>query len=164
MLRAQKLNAPGWHLVKWIKLVQDELSAIEEALNCENREDIGRHLPTLSKHLDDIKEMKFKSIDLEEGWRLTDVSERVENGKKKKTYNWEERTIEDAREDMKSFTKKLNDSILNRSNSIPGLLKKLGKCLDFTLLFDALCGQRTNRGSAPAVQKKLAQVGQQEFS
>ena len=65
---------------------------------------------------------------------------------------------------MKTLALDMVLALTERSEAaIPDLLYTLQKCLDFGVLFSALCGERMGNGEIPMKKASFMAVGQVEF-
>ena len=155
MLRGQALACPGWKVVTWLPLVREHV--INYSIEVEKAFPSEIVCPLLSKHIKDIEMMKFKGIDLVEGWL-------VKKNEKGKPVEWEMREIDDCKSDLKGIARDMVDSLDRRMHAcIPELLYTLQKCFDFGRLMRLLCGTRKENGHAPTSKSTLMMFGKEEF-
>eukprot|EP00112_Aurelia_sp_Birch-Aquarium-sp1_P023792 Seg7234.1 transcript_id=Seg7234.1/GoldUCD/mRNA.D3Y31 product="hypothetical protein" protein_id=Seg7234.1/GoldUCD/D3Y31 len=155
MLRGQALACPGWKIITWLPLVREHI--IKFSVEVEKPLPSEMVCPLLSKHIGDIEDIKFKGMDLVEGW-LTKKNE------KGKPVDWEMREIDDCKADLRRIACDMVDSLDTRMNACtPELLFTLQQCFDFGELMRIICGTRKENGHAPTSKPTLMMAGKEEF-
>ena len=81
--------------------------------------------PNIHRHVEDICAMKFKDVDLVDGWL-------VEDNMSGKPTEWKMRELDDCWSDLKNLAVGMNEEIKRRRvDGLPKLLELLSDCLDF---------------------------------
>ena len=155
MLRGQMLSCPGWKIAAWIPLVKGQINLFAAEITKESPS--AEACSRLHKHAADNADFKYKNTDLVEGWL-------IENEEQGGQVNWKMRELDDCRADLKTLALDMVLALTERSAAgIPDLLYTLQKCLDFGVLFSALCGERMRNGEIPVKKASFMTVGQVEF-
>ena len=111
----------------------------------------------LHEHAEDIADFKYKNTDLVEGWL-------IENEEQGGQVNWKMRELKDCQADLKALALDMVLALTERSEAgIPDLLYTLQECLDFGVLFSALCGERMRNEAIPVKRSSFMAAGQVEF-
>ena len=93
--------------------------------------------PRLNEHAMDTESVKYKSINLEQGWIVKSDSASSEN------ITWNTREIRDCRNDLQQFAYDLKNELKIRfKNNFPRINNLLHNCLNFGRLVIELCGKR----------------------
>ncbi len=69
------------------------------------------------------------------------------------------REVKDCRNELADFATALKATLTERSKSMPNL----SECLDFGILFDGLCGERTTGEKSPVNRNEYARLGASSF-
>ena len=177
MTRGQLEWCPAWKLPGWVPLVDKQL----RLFSAEMKKD-ARHVPAnavsprLNEHGKSIQRMKYGSVDHFEGWLIVqeiDKDDLVDDGEVEKEsedersppkpVKWKLREIKDCKADLADLAESLRKELQRRyKECLPQLMLLLHKCLDFGVLFDNICGNKTLNQS-PIDTATYIKVGQAEF-
>ena len=73
------------------------------------------------------------------------------------------REVKDCRAELADFAISLQTTLSERSKSMPKLNELLPGCLDFGILFDGVCGEKTTEEKCPVNRNEYAQLGTASF-
>ena len=73
------------------------------------------------------------------------------------------REVKDCRAELADFAISLQTTLSERSKSMPKLNELPSGCLDFRILFDSACGEKTTEEKCPVNRKEYAQLGTASF-
>ena len=155
ILRGQLLWCPGWKLVPWLNQTVKQLQFFSDEI-CQAKPS-KLAAPNIHRHVEDICAMKFKDVDLVDGWL-------VEDDTSGKPTEWKMRELDDCRSDLKNLAVGMNEEIKRRRvDGLPKLLELLSDCLDFGELFRCLVGRRVNMDRFEIDKPQLARYGRDQF-
>ena len=155
MLRGQLLWCPGWKLVPWLNQTVKQLQFFSDEI-CQAKPS-KLAAPNIHRHVEDICAMKFKDVDLVDGWL-------VEDDTSGKPTEWKMRELDDCRSDLKNLAVGMNEEIKRRRvDGLPKLLELLSDCLDFGELFRCLVGRRVNMDRFEIDKPLLVRYGRDQF-
>ena len=139
MLRGQLLWCLGWKFVHWIDQATKQLQHFANEL-CQVKP-AKSTAPHIHRHGEDICAMKFKEVELVEGWLVEDDS-------RGGLTEWVMRELDDCRSDFKELAKGMIEEMKSRRvNGLPQLLVLLSGCLDFGDLFPLFGWKESKSGS-----------------
>jgi len=150
MLRAQKLNRPGWLILEDYKSV----IAVWDVMEMELKERKFNKMKLMKDNFKDILIKKLKNVTLLDGWTFTGEVFVEENNKRRKVCNWDEREVEDCIRDLlkviRIFRQFLKISIKEK---VPEIFKELNNIFDFEGVIPCLAQSQRNEVFVSAFQK-----------
>lgn len=165
MVRVQSLQVPIWKVVGWGTQVLTFIQEVDL--------DSCKNMSMLATHEADVKDMKFKGIDLLPGYLVVSESKAKdsvisEGGRRKKpttVHTWVARDVEDVMEEVEEFKHNIVKSLRHRlDRGVHKVCRTLYECVDLTLLMSLMVGERLSEGqTTPYNRRRLAQQGREEF-
>lgn len=170
MTAVQGMTTPIWKACKWARSLITFLGSISTTT--------GNGLPLLSQYLEEVKDMKFKGVELIHGYIIVETivedddapagpaqASKSKKSCSKKKYEWRARELQECEVDGMRFVKDLVKSLKHRTTKgIHKVCSVLEQAVDLHGLICQLCGEAGPNKRTPYDAVKLARHGVDAFT
>jgi len=135
MLRAQKLNRPGWLIINDC----EKVLAVWESMENELLNQKFEKMSLMKENFNHVLDKKLKSVTILEGWTCTGEEVTYVNNKRRKVCNWEQREVSDCVKDLLNVVRLFKQFLKSSMNEkVPKLYHDLISVFDFEKILPSL--------------------------